>query len=694
MPRRSPLLCSVFGLAAIGLGLVGVPTLPAQPKPAAPAIPPAYPTLTSPASLGIKPGTSTDLALTGTNLLEATAVWTSFPAKVTIAPGQKDAAKLTAKVEVGADVGPGLHFLRVATNSGVSNVRPICVDDLPEVAETDKNRAKATPQVIPVPCVVAGKIEPEAADFFKFPVQPGKPITVEVLARRIGSPLDPVVILYDGNGKELGGVYADDTPGLQSDARLTFTPKQPGEIIVEVRDTTYRGGADFAYRLRVGNFPGATTAYPLFVQRGQKAEINFTGPNIDGVKPVTVTASTDPTVEVIAVAPKRAEGPAGWPVPVRLSNMPELVEQEPNNEPAKATVIPVPGGVSARFLEKNDIDHFRFTGKKGTKYVIQAEAYELNSPAEVYFRVLDAKGAELAKSNPQQPSARVEFTPAADGEFVIACEHLNYLAGPSEVYHLSVQPALPDFNLTVALDRLDIPAGGIGLVPIVGLGKLNGFAGAVDVSIVGEGLSGSVTLPAGANPLPAAPTYLPITAAADAKPGFRLARVKATAKIDGKDVVHYGSVFEVAKAAMANVTNPPTELTSAIAVALLPEQPVKIDVKFDKAEIAAGGTLKGKVTAKRGEKATEEIALVLLAVSPNVTPKLVPIPKGQPEAALELTTAANAAPGQAELLFRATTKVNGKDVGVNVKTPFTITVPPKKDEKKDEKKDKAPPPKK
>ena len=37
------------------------------------------------------------------------------------------------ELTVPADVPVGLHFLRVATKTGVSNLRPVCVDDLPEV---------------------------------------------------------------------------------------------------------------------------------------------------------------------------------------------------------------------------------------------------------------------------------------------------------------------------------------------------------------------------------------------------------------------------------------------------------------------------------------------------------------------------------------------------------------------------------
>ena len=61
-------------------------------------------------------------------------------------------------------------------------------------------------------------------------------------------------------------------------------------------------------------------------------------------------------------------GAAGWPVPVLVSDHRELVEQEPNNEPAKANKLPLPGGVSGRFEKTGDVDHFSVTCKKGVKY--------------------------------------------------------------------------------------------------------------------------------------------------------------------------------------------------------------------------------------------------------------------------------------------------------------------------------------
>ncbi len=675
--------------AAAAVGLLPAPRLTAQQKTAPPAVPPGYPTLTTPANLGAKPGASVELVLTGTNLADATGVWTSFGGTATIPGGQKDAAKLRVKLDVPADAKPGVYGLRVATKAGMSNLRPFCVDELPEVAETDKNKSRSNPQPVPVPCVVVGKAEPESADYFKFPVQAGEPVTVEVLGRRLGSPIDPVVILYDGSGRELGGVYADDTPGLQADARVTYVPERSGELIAEVRDTTYRGGAEYGYRVRIGRFPGATTAFPLAVERGQSAEVGFSGPGLDGVKPVAVTAPTDPTVPVVYVAPRRADGVAGWPVPVLVSDGPELVEREPNDDPKRANRLPVPGGVSARFGQKNDHDHFAFTAKKGQKYVVEAQTFQVNAPTEVYLRVLDGKGAELAKSNPQQPAARAEFTAPADGDYVVACEHLNYLSGPSEVYHLSVAPAAADFAITVGLDRIDVPAGGVGLIPVTGLAKLNGFSAPVELKVVGsDALSGSLTVPAGANPQPNAPLYVPVTAAPRAKFGPQVVYLRATAKIDGKEVVRFGSVREVVKGEFGGLPNPPAEFTSQVAAAVTPPPPFTLAVTLDKPEVAQGGAVKGTVTVTRGKGFAEAVQLVAIGTPANVTAKLTPIAKLKPlakgatAAGFELTAAANAAAGPGAVVIRGTAKVGGKDVTV-VAPPVPITVTPaKKEEKK------------
>src|SRR5262249_4040408 len=197
------------------------------------------------------------------------------------------------------------------------------------------------------------------------------------------------------------GGFSNDAPGLQTDPRLTYTFKEAGDYLIEVRDVTYRGGPDFFYRLRIGDFPCATAPYPMMVQRGVKTSVGFAGPNVEGVAAVEVTAPADPTTHVLWLAPKGASGLHGWPVALNVSDHPEVVEQEPNNEPTKATRLNVPCGVSGRFLEKGDVDHYVFAAKKGQRYIIEAQTHELGSPTEVYLVLKDAKGPhQLPPTNP------------------------------------------------------------------------------------------------------------------------------------------------------------------------------------------------------------------------------------------------------------------------------------------------------
>ena len=97
----------------------------------------AVPTLDPVVPLGGQRGTAVDLTISGTNLTDPLAVWTSWapaPLRVTLPAGgapRKDSTVLPVKVELTADVPLGWHRLRVATAHGLTNARPFCIDVLP-----------------------------------------------------------------------------------------------------------------------------------------------------------------------------------------------------------------------------------------------------------------------------------------------------------------------------------------------------------------------------------------------------------------------------------------------------------------------------------------------------------------------------------------------------------------------------------
>jgi hypothetical protein len=622
-------------------------------------------------------GTALDLTLTGTNLAEPTGLWTTFPAKVTIPNANnngKDNARLLVHLEVPRDAPVGFHALRLATTRGMSNLRLFCIDDLPQVLEADNNHSRATAQPVPVPCVVVGRADAETSDFFKVSVRAGQRVSFEILGRRLGSAFDPQLTLSDArSGRELAGGYSNDAPGLQTDARLTHTFKEAGDYLVEVRDVSYRGGPDFFYRLRIGDFPCATTPLPLAVKRGTRAAVQFAGPTVDGVAPVEIAAPTDPSVTSLAVAPKGANGLCGWPVSLELSDLDETLEQEPNNEPARANRVPVPGAVTGRFAEKGDLDHYVFAAKKGVRYIIEAQTHEFGSPSEVYVVLRDAKGAQLQATNPMA-APRLDYTAPADGDLTLAVEHLHYWGGPEETYRLAVTPYEPGFDLSAGLDRFDVFPGGTVVVPVA-LNRRD-YPGPVEISVAGPGLSGTATFAAGQSA-----AQLPVLAAGDLPAGPREFKIVGRATINGKPVTSYASVRPTLSKELAGLLVPPRPLYNSLGMAVTEKPPFTVAARLDAPPAEPGKPAPLTVTVSRAPGFTAEVALAAVGLPPNVAPALKNVPANAGEAKSQLNLAPNAAAGQFTFLVNGKAKHNGKDFTVNsapvplaveVKPPFTL----------------------
>jgi len=660
-------LALLLGWAADGLAQK--PLAPVQPNPLAPTLNIAVP-------LGMKRGTTFELTLTGTNLDDPAGLWTSFPAKVTIPTDNnngKDKTKLRVQLEVPKDAPLGFHGIRLATTRGMSNLRLFCIDDLPQVTEADNNRSKTTAQALAHPCVVVGKADAEIKDYYKIKVKAGERVSFEVLGRRLGSLLDPQITLFDARTeRELSGGHNNDAPGLQTDSRLTYTFKEAGEYLVEVRDTSYRGGPDFWYRLRIGDFPCATAPIPMAAKRGSKVTVNFAGPMVEGVAPVEVAAPADAAVDTLMVTPRGANGLYGWPVALLLSDLDEAVEQEPNDDPAKPNKLAVPGAVTGRFQQKDDKDHFTFTAKKGQRLILDAHTLELYTPSLVYMSLKDAKGTEVAKTNPMAAAPldqRIDFTVQADSDYTLQVEHLNYEGGPSEAYRLTIVPYEPGFDLALALDRYDVPQTGV--VGVHVLATRRDYAGPIELSVVGghPGITGQATLNAGQPAQPNVPVLLPlIRASAETPVGPYSLIIQGKATINGKTVVQNVSVRTLVSQGLGTLTYPPRQLFHNIGLAVTEKPPFTLTVKLDEAQALPGKPAALTITATRAPGFVDEIALTAAGLPPNVAPALKNIPKDQTEVKVQLNLAANAPLGAFPISFTGKAKFQNKD--------FTVTSAP------------------
>jgi hypothetical protein len=639
-----------------------------QPPPLAPD--PKAPVINGVSPPGGQRGTKIDVTLTGANLAGPVGLLLSFSAKVTIPTdgnNGKDNGKLLVQLDVPADAPMGFQTLRLATTRGISNMRIFCVDDLPRVMEDDKNRSRSTPQAVAVPCVVAGKCDvAESADWYKITVAAGQRLSFEVLGRRLGSSFDPQITLYDPRtGREVLGGHSNDAPGLQTDPRLTHTFKDAGDYLIEVRDVSYRGAGDYWYMLRIGDFPCATTPLPLAVKRGVQSTVGFAGPNVDGVSSVEVIAPLDPAVTALSIAPKGANGLYGWPVSLALSDLDELLEREPNNEPAQANRVTVPCGITGRLLEKGDIDHYVFAAKKGERLVVEAHTHDLHSPAEVYMVLRDAKGVQLQASNPAA-EPRLDFTPPADGDYTLSVEHLHYWGGPDETYRVTFTPFVPSFELSVDLDRFGVPQGGSVGIPIHV--TRHDYAGPIEVSVKGEGLSGTVAIPAGQPAQPKQPAgQLQLTASVNLPLGPRLFTIRGAATINDKPSMALASVREAVSRDSAGLPVPPRQTWTVLGLGVTEKVPFKLAAKIEATSSEPGEPVTLTITATRDPGFKGEIALSAAGLPANVTAALKSIPADATEFKGQIDPAANAAPGQYAITFVG--KAKYKDLDFEVKAP-------------------------
>jgi hypothetical protein len=250
----------------------------------------------------------------------------------------------------------------------------------------------------------------------------------------------------------------------------------------------------------------------------------------------------------------------------------------------------------------------------------------------------------------------------------------------------------PDFDIALALDRSEASAGD-GTAVMATVNRLNGYAGPVELSIVGDpALSGTVTLPAGQTF-----AFIPLLIKEGTKPGAYSYRVQGKIMSDGQPILRFGNLVDLVKTNLGGMTNPPPELLTGCDLAVVDKPAFAIKLTPDPKSMEKGKAGKVLIEATRGEGADTDIAVAPLYIPPNITPAAAkPIAKGQTKGEIGLTLAPAAAVGPTPLIFRATTKVGGKDYAITP-PPLVIDViepkkvePKKEEPKKEKEKDKKP----
>lgn len=180
---------------------------------------------------GANPGTTTSVKLDGENL-------------------PQDAIEITAPKDATAP-----QTIQVTTGGIASNRLPFVVTGPPTATEKEPNNTAEAAQEIAVPASVDGRIsEPGDVDYFRIQGKTKQRLHIDLLARRVESPLDSLVTLYDSNGQQLA--ENDDTVDEyyqhmthHADSQLVFTFPKDGEYLLRVSDVQGNGGDAYSYRM-------------------------------------------------------------------------------------------------------------------------------------------------------------------------------------------------------------------------------------------------------------------------------------------------------------------------------------------------------------------------------------------------------------------------------------------------------------
>lgn len=226
------------------------------------------PFLTAISPLGARAGSEVDLTFHGANLGE-----NHFPRHPV--PDQTGVVELTAS-------GPG----------GRSNAIAFHVESFPEDAEREDNNRLGTANPVEIPGLINGTISlPGDVDIYRVEGAGNKPMSFEVFARRLGSPLDANLTVYDDDGEMIAfnDDYENPAAGLtthHADARVTVNLPDDGRCFVRVADTQNRYGYAHAYRLRIAqaipNFALRATPATLNAKPGATARLTVHALRLDG----------------------------------------------------------------------------------------------------------------------------------------------------------------------------------------------------------------------------------------------------------------------------------------------------------------------------------------------------------------------------------------------------------------------------
>lgn len=167
------------------------------------------------------------------------------------------------------------------------------------------------------PVTLTGRVSDASGQKIFLDLKKGTKLGLEIDARELDFPLDPVLVLLGPDGKEIKRVQSAK---LNKDPRLEFSAAKDGKHTLLVRDLHEEGGRRHVFRLRAHSAqpdfeaalstdrfaatPGKPIEMPITISRknGLKEEIDFSVEGLGGAVSVELVRSKDPKKSVLRMS--------------------------------------------------------------------------------------------------------------------------------------------------------------------------------------------------------------------------------------------------------------------------------------------------------------------------------------------------------------------------------------------------------
>lgn len=509
-----------------------------------------------------------------------------------------------AKLEIPPGVAPGFIYVQVANANGVSSPVAFMVGDTTEIVEVESS--SSIQRLTQLPATVSGRLmKNEEIDRYTFTAPSDGPITCDLWARRLGSKFLGILEVRDANGR-----LVSDALGTHSaDPVTTFPAKANAAYTVSIRDLDFAGDRSFVYRLHVSANSRVLAARPAGGKQGETRDVEFVV--TDGAKIETVKRSVAFPVQGSTFT-YSLDTPRGKSLPFML-----LVSPHPQTIAASKSLVS-PSGVTAAFAHPDEEHRYLCEWKKGEIWSLRVNARKIGSPLDMTLAIngpadKDSLRKEVARNDdlPGTVDAGLDFPVPADGIYEIILNDASGKAGlPSAVYRLEIASPEPDFALTLAAPKVNVPLGGKIDIAVKAL-RTGGFKGPIALTLRGlpEGVhtAADLVIPADKNDL-----AISLNATADA------ATAASRVTLEGAASLNDSPVKRIARSAAAvhSITRDPDEnLLPSFVVATVMKQRFKgrpVDQDTGR-KVPRGSTHPADITIERVDGFQDEITLQMAA---------------------------------------------------------------------------------